>query len=101
MQAFRDKLAWDLTHAEYGLARQAVLAKAIVLFLADEQDSGPKTEAFCNEVKRLRLPLIRLGRDYNTAPDERKIVIRDRILQTGLPGDPVVRRMWGFKKYPK
>jgi len=101
VQAFRDKLVWDLTHAKYDLARQTVLVKAIAIFLADEQDSGPKMEAFCNEVKRLRLPLIRLGRDYNTAPDERKIVIRDQILQTGLPGDPVVRRMWGFKKYPK
>ena len=97
--AFRDKLAWDLTNAKYDLPRQAVLAKAIAVFLADETLPEAEMNAFCKEIKDLRMPLIKLGRDYNTAPDEQKIVIRDQILRQGLPGDPVVRRMWGFKKY--
>ena len=101
IQAFRDKLAWDLVNAKYDLPRQTVLAKAIAIFLADEQRSEQEMDAFGREFKSMRLPLIQLGREYNTAPDEKKIVIRDQILRTGLPGDPVVRRMWGFKKYSR
>jgi len=97
--AFRDKLAADLTGARRGKPRETVLAKAIALFLADGTVPEAELETFGRELKALRMPLIQLGRDYNTAPDERKIAIRDQILQQGLPGDPVVRRMWGFKKY--
>ena len=60
-----------------------------------------EVEAFTRDFKKMRLPLIKLSRDYNSASDEQKIEIRDSILRQGIPGDPVVRRMWGFKKYPR
>ena len=99
VQAFRDKFTWDLVNAKYELPRQTILAKAIAIFLADEQPPDSELDAFVQELKRMRQPLIRLAGEYNTAADERKIEIRDQILQSGLPGDPAVRRMWGFKKY--
>jgi hypothetical protein len=45
----------------------------------------------------LRNDLIPINREYNDATAERQIVIRNTILSKGLPGDPLVRRMWGFR----
>ena len=97
----RDQLVAALTGAKYALPREQVLARAIAIFLRNEQVPEAEMESFVRELKQLRLPLIRLGQAYNTAPDEKKIGIREEILRRGLPGDPVVRRMWGFKKYPR
>ena len=80
--------------------RGNVLSKAVSIFLREDAVKEGEMETFTRELKQLRTPLIRLGREYNTAPDEKKIEIRESILRQGLPGDPVVRRMWGFKKYP-
>ena len=72
-----------------------------MIFLAEGKSSEEKLEAFSHDVKNLRQPIIRLVRDYNSAVPEEKIRIRDTILKQGIPGDPVVRRMWGFKKYSR
>ena len=80
--------------------RGNVLSRAVSIFLREETVNESEMESFTRALKELRTPLIRLGREYNTAPDEKKIEIRESILRQGLPGDPVVRRMWGFKKYP-
>ncbi|MBQ9502624.1 MAG: FHA domain-containing protein [Lentisphaeria bacterium] len=82
-------------------AREKLLRRAVLLFLARGAASEKEAGDFAADLKNYRMPLIKLGRTYNTAPDEEKIVIRDSILKRGLPGDPVVRRMWGFKKYSK
>ena len=80
--------------------RGNVLSRAVSIFLREDTVNEGEMESFTRALKQLRTPLIRLGREYNTAPDEKKIEIRESILRQGLPGDPVVRRMWGFKKYP-
>jgi hypothetical protein len=49
------------------------------------------------ELKRLRLALLRLNDEYSMAAPARQIEIRNEILRAGLPGDPVVRRMWAFR----
>ena len=72
-----------------------------MIFLSEGKNSEESLEAFSSDVKNLRNPIIRLARDYNSAVPEEKIRIRDTILEQGLPGDPVVRRMWGFKKYSR
>ena len=99
--ASRDKLTAGFASAKGGSPRERVLLKAMVLFLREERAGEGELEDFTRELKQMRMPLIRLGREYNSAPDEKKIEIRDSILRQGLPGDPVVRRMWGFKKYPR
>jgi len=97
----RDDLAKGFASGKYAQKRQRVLALAMEIFLRGEQVGDGRLEEFAREFKQLRMPLIKLGREYNTAPDEKKIVIRDSILSQGLPGDPVVRRMWGFKQYSR
>ena len=97
----RDELADGFASGKYAEKRQRVLGLAMEIFLRGEQVGGGRMEDFTRELKQLRLPLIKLGREYNTASDEKKITIRDSILSRGLPGDPVVRRMWGFKQYSR
>ena len=98
---FRDKLAADYSGQKAALPRERILRKAIIIFLSPGEIPDSELENFAREVKKMRTPLIRLGRDYNAAPDERRIQIRDEILRLGIPGDPVVRRMWGFKNYAR
>lgn len=98
---FRDRLAKDYSVGKSATPRERILRKAIVIFLSPGEVREAELENFSRELKKMRTPLIRLGRDYNTASDERRIRIRDEILSLGIPGDPVVRRMWGFKHYAR
>jgi len=81
--------------------RERVLRKAIAFFLSESDPPEREVETLVREFKDLRMPLIRMSRDYNAAPVEEKIRLRDEILRQGLPGDPVTRRMWSFRKYPR
>ncbi len=99
--AERDRIAEKYLGAQYSEARGKIIANAIVIFLSEGKVSEERLEAFSGDVKNLRNPIIRLARDYNSAAPEEKIRIRDTILGQGIPGDPIVRRMWGFKKYSR
>ena len=90
--ASRDKLTAGFASAKGGSSRERVLLKAMVLFLREERAGEGELEDFTRELKQMRMPLIKLGREYNSAPDEKKIEIRDSILRLGLPGDPVCHR---------
>jgi len=94
-------LAKEFMAAAPANPRERVLCKAIAIFLWEGDAPEGEVDRLVREFKGLRSPLIKLGREYNTAPVEEKIRIRDEILRQGLPGDPVTRRMWGFKKYPR
>ena len=95
------QLAKEFSAAAPASARERVLGKAISLFLMEGEAPESEVENLVREFKDPRLPLIKMSRDYNSAPVEEKIRIRDEILRQGLPGDPIVRRMWGFRKYPR
>ncbi|HEY8240170.1 MAG TPA: hypothetical protein VIH35_01925, partial [Kiritimatiellia bacterium] len=41
-----------------------------------------------------RARLRELGQEYDLAAPARQIAVRDEILKLGLPGDPIVKRMW-------
>lgn len=97
----RNELATKYFTANCDSLRESILRKAIAIFLMGGEIKETEVESFTRDFKKMRLPLVKLGRDYNTASDEQKIEIRDSILRQGIPGDPVVRRMWGFKKYPR
>ena len=49
------------------------------------------------ELAQQRVELIKLNEGYTLAPPTRQIEIRNEILEKGLPGDPLVRRMWAMK----
>ena len=98
---FSRQLAKDFFSAKRGTPREEVLSKAIAVFLMEGDATENEVETLVREFKNLRTPLIRMGREYNTASVEAKIELRDKILNQGLPGDPITRRMWGFKKYPR
>ena len=98
---FRNELATKYFTGNSESLRERILSKAIAIFLMSGEIKEVDVEAFTRDFKKMRIPLIKLGRDYNAASDEQKIEIRDSILRQGIPGDPVVRRMWGFKKYPR
>ena len=101
VQRARDRLTGAYLAVAADSPRTRVLCRAIAFFLADGDVREADMEAFVREFKALRTPLMQLSREYNTASPERKIEIRDEILSRGVPGDPLTKRMWGFKKYPR
>ena len=96
---FRNRLSADYARQKPSSPREQILKKGIIFFLSPGEIPEAGLEGFAREIKQMRAPLVRLGRDYNTATDEQRIQIRDEVLRQGIPGDPVVRRMWGFKNY--
>ena len=95
------QLSREFSAATPASARERVLRKAIALFLLEGEAPEREVETLIREFKKLRMPLIKMSREYNTASVEEKIKLRDEILRQGLPGDPVTRRMWGFKKFSR
>ncbi len=88
--------------AESGNSRQALIAGGIAARLATVPGmvtvSGSKPETWvADRMKRTRSDLLRLNSEYTMANSSRQIEIRNEILRQGLPGDPVVRRMWAMK----
>lgn len=88
--------------AESGSGRQSLIAGGIAARLSTEAGSltlkGMKPEEWvAAELKRLRNDLMRMNSEYTLANPARQIEIRAEILRNGLPGDPMVRRMWAMK----
>jgi len=57
----------------------------------------PPEEWLAAELKRQRTALLRMNEEYTLAAPTRQIEIRAAVLKAGLPGDPVVRRMWAMR----
>ena len=94
----RDLAAW----AEGGSGREALIAGGMAARLATEPGSllleGAKPgEWVAGRLKQLRGELIRLNGEYTLASTTRQVEIRNHILARGLPGDPLVRRMWAMR----
>ena len=75
--------------------RPGLIANGIAIFLAGRGDlPAERPEQYSAALKKYREELIRLDKEFTTALPERAIQIRDAILARGLPGDPLVRKMW-------
>ena len=90
------------TKAESDATRTGLIAGGIVARLTTQEGQGllknmKPQEWVAAELKRLRATLLRLNDEYSLAPPARQIEIRTEILKSGLPGDPLVRRMWAFR----
>lgn len=92
-----------VTKAEASSGREAVIAGGIAARLtttsgSDVHIKNKKPEEWiADELKKLRGTLLRLNEEYSLATLTRQIEIRSEILKNGIPGDPVVRRMWAMK----
>jgi pSer/pThr/pTyr-binding forkhead associated (FHA) protein len=77
------------------LTRRALLGRSLALHLAPSgRFSREVSEKVAEDFKKFRLPLVKLNNDYDAATPEKAIELRSQILGAGIPGDPVVRRMW-------
>ena len=75
--------------------REGLIADGIALFLAGAGDvPAEAAENYMKALKAYRKPLMILNNEFATARPERALQIRDEILKKGLPGDPIVRKMW-------
>lgn len=82
--------------------RRALIAGGIALHLSTrepkprigETDIG---EWLQSELKKNRSEVFELNNKFGTAPLKEQIAIRGSILQAGLPGDPILRRMWAMQ----
>jgi hypothetical protein len=98
----RDAIVKDMAgQAESGSGRRALMAGGIAAQLAEAGTltlKGLKPgDWVAAELKRQRNDLMRLNSEYTLANPARQIEIRNEILKNGLPGDPVVRRMWSMR----
>jgi len=99
----RDAIVTDMAaKAKAGEGREALIAGGIAAVLADDPDElrvdGVEIEKWLSDkLKELRSTLVDLNNRYSAAPPAEAIEIRAKILATGLPGDPIVRRMWASR----
>jgi pSer/pThr/pTyr-binding forkhead associated (FHA) protein len=77
------------------LSRRSIIGRALAIHLApDGRFSRDVSEKVADDFKKFRTPLVMLNNEYDTATPEKGIQLRAQIMAKGLPGDPIVRRMW-------
>ncbi len=103
MLARRDAIVDQLLEqAATDSGRQAIIAGGIALRLATPGTPLPVANAelrewLPGELRKLRLRLNELNTEYGRSSPQRQIDIRNDILRLGLPGDPIVRRLWAVR----
>jgi len=96
----RDAVVNDMIRkAKAGSGRIALIAGGVALQLSTgktkpEINDMPLDKWLIVELKKNRAAIFKLNKEYTLAEPRRQIEIRTRILKIGLPGDPIVRRMW-------
>jgi len=88
--------------AQNSEGRRAVIAAGIAAQLAREDDNFTFGEQQLDEwiadrLKESRDVIRKLKTTYDATSPTEQIEIRDEILRTGIPGDPIVRKMWVSK----
>ncbi len=90
----RDNLVADYMKCPEN-TREALIARGIAIFLASPKALPENVpENYMKALKKYRAPLIKLDSGFSSADPEQAIRIRDEILRLGIPGDPLVRKMW-------
>ena len=96
----RDELVQQhLSAAAAASGRQQLIHGGMAYLLAASPgelqiEGTDAVEWLVQRVRALRSTMANLDQQYSFAPPQRQIELRTQILNTGLPGDPVVRRMW-------
>ena len=97
----RDKLAaWLYRTGDMATTpRRSLIGRAAALYLApDGMFDESARDKLAKDFRTFSSGIQKLKQAYDGAAPEQQIRLRDRILDEGIPGDPVVRAMWGKKK---
>lgn len=91
------------TRAQKATGREAIIAGGISLCLSSKPGNLKAADGQAGPVwlaarlKDLRKTVQDLDNEFGRALPERQIAIRSQVMVIGLPGDPVVRRMWAAR----
>jgi hypothetical protein len=76
-------------------SREFIVSRGIAAYLLPD---GNRQRALTGEVENsfssFKRAILKLNREYNIAMPEDALKIRGQIIKTGLPGDPIVKKMW-------
>lgn len=78
-------------------SREYFIAHGIAYTLKKRSYTKAMLQKLGKEFADFRTCLQDMSRQYNEALPEDAIKLRDAVLQVGLPGDPVVKRMWSLR----
>ena len=99
--ALRDQLVASMTKiaAENSGDRPGLIAAGIACRLAENPaalkiGTDPVDAFVIRHTQDNRARLRDLGQQYDLADPAKQIALRDEILKLGIPGDPIVKRMW-------
>ena len=76
-------------------SREFIVSRGIASYLLPD---GEQQRILSKELEQsfslFKRTIIKLNRDYNIAMPEEALKIRGQIIKAGLPGDPIVKKMW-------
>ena len=94
--SLRDKIIEEqLKRSAVTGSREFIVSRGIASYLLPD---GEKQRTLSKEVEQsfsiFKRDILKLTREYNIAMPEDALKIRGQIIKTGLPGDPIVKKMW-------
>ena len=76
-------------------SREFIVSRGIAVYLLPD---GETQRILSKDVEQsfsaFKRAILKLNREYNIAMPEDALKIRGQIIKTGLPGDPIVKKMW-------
>ena len=99
-QQLRDRIVKEMQQRLKNVgkgSREYFIAHGIAYAFAPHKYSFEQRKKIAGEFAQFRVRLQELNRQYNSALPEEAIKIRDQVLKEGIPGDPVVKRMWSLR----
>jgi pSer/pThr/pTyr-binding forkhead associated (FHA) protein len=91
-----------VTKASVSSGREALIAAGIACRMLSGETAAtiggkPVKDWVLERFKEYRKEMLKLNDEFSAASLEQQVAIRDKVLSAGLPGDPVVRRMWAMR----
>ncbi len=91
-----------VTKASVSSGREALIAAGIACRMLSGETSAtiegkPIREWVQGRFKEYRKEMLKLNDEFSSASLEQQVAIRDKVMAVGLPGDPIVRRMWAMR----
>jgi len=88
-------IAEQLSRPDKTGTREYLISRGIAAYLSPESAKKSELELdLGNSFAVLKRKVHALNREYNLAMPEEALLIRSNIIKTGLPGDPILKKMW-------